>query len=186
MAGVVLVAGVDLPGEGDAPYSLLFTMEGLAEDIAAEEVALRQALNAAGAPPLVVLDALSATSGWTDFVAGGGDGVTVVRVGVPPGKLGSYWGQLPPAVQAQAAFCADVGNHLLYARAELDAATTATWLAALRKPALGLGGYAVVMGSPHRAALDVWGYAPDTLAWMRLLKQRWDPTGLLNRGAFLV
>lgn len=186
MAGAILTAGVDLPGAGDAPYALLFTLEGLAEDIGAEETALRAALAGAGAPPLVEIEALTATAQWANFVATGGDAVTVVRIGVPPGKLGSYWNQLAPGVQAQAAWCADVGNHLLYARADLDVATTATWLAALRKPALGLGGYGVVMSTPHHATLDLWGYAPDTLAWMQQLKRRWDPTGLLNPNTFLV
>ena len=97
-------------------------------------------------------------------------------------------GQLPPAVQAQAAWCVDVGNHLLYARADfsgLDAASSASWLAALRKPALGLGGYAVVMATPH-ADLDRWGYTPDGLELMRAIKNRWDANGILNPGDFVV
>jgi D-lactate dehydrogenase (cytochrome) len=186
MAGVVLTAGIDLPGEGDAPYTLLFTLEGLAEDIEAEAADLRQALAAAGAPPPVNLESLSAAAAWTNFVAAGGETQTLVRVGLPAGKLGAYWRQLPPAVQAQAAWCADVGNSLLYARADLDAAATSGWLAALRKSALGMGGYAVAVQSPHCVGLDPWGYAPDTLPWMLQLKRQWDPTGLLNPGAFLV
>ena len=44
VTSVVLCSGVDLPGEGDAPYALLFTLEGLEEDIAAEAAELRAAL----------------------------------------------------------------------------------------------------------------------------------------------
>jgi hypothetical protein len=99
--------------------------------------------------------------------------------------VGDYWGQLSAVVQAQAAWCVDVGNHLLYARADLDATTTATWLATLRKPALGLGGYTVVMATPHDG-LDRWGYTSDGLELMRTIKNRWDAKGILNPGDFVI
>jgi hypothetical protein len=185
LSSAVLCSGVDLPGVGDAPYALLFTLEGLDEDIAAEEEAMRGALASAGAPPLSPVDNLNATAEWANFLKRGGDQATLVRVGLPPGRVAGYWGHLSPAIQAQAAWCVDVGNHLLYARAGHDAAATATWLATLRKPALGLGGYAVVMATPH-ATLDRWGYTPDGLELMRAIKDRWDPTGMLNPGDFVV
>ena len=151
-SSVVLCSGVDLPGVGDAPYALLFTLEGLEEDIATEADALRTVLKEANAPALIKADNLRATTEWANFLASGGDEATLVRVGLPAGRVSDYWAQLPAAVQAQAAWCADVGNNLLYARADFstsDATTRATWLAALRKPALGLGGYAIVMATPH-------------------------------------
>jgi D-lactate dehydrogenase (cytochrome) len=188
-SGIVLCGGVDLPGVGDAPYALLFTLEGLDEDIAAETEALTEALatllQEANAPALVAAEKLTATAQWANFLATGDEQATLVRVGLPPGRVGDYWGQLSPAVQAQAAWCVDVSNHLLYARADLDAATCTSWLAALRKPALGLGGYAVVIATPHRE-VDRWGYTPDGLTLMRAIKQCWDPQGILNPGEFLV
>jgi D-lactate dehydrogenase (cytochrome) len=184
LSSVLLCSGVDLPGTGDAPYALLFTLEGLPEDIAAEEELLHAALQAAGAPALVAMDGVTATDQWASFLNAGGDQATTVRIGLPPGRIGDYWGQLSPAVQAQAAWCADVGNNLLYARADLDATITATWLAALRKPALGLGGYAAVIATPH-ATLDRWGYSPDALDLMRGLKARWDAKQILNPGDFI-
>jgi D-lactate dehydrogenase (cytochrome) len=184
-SGIVLCGGVDLPGVKDAPYALLFTLEGLDEDIAAETEGLTTLLQGASAPTLMPVEQLTATSQWANFLAAGGEQATLVRVGLPPGRVGEYWGQLSPAMQAQAAWCVDVGNHLLYARADLDAAASASWLAALRKPALGLGGYAVVIATPHEE-IDRWGYTPDGLALMRAIKQRWDPQGILNPGEFLV
>jgi FAD/FMN-containing dehydrogenase len=185
MSSVVLCSGVDLPGAGDAPYALLLTMEGLDEDIAAEEIELRAALTAAGAPALLQTANLNATAQWASFLGAGGDQATLLRVALPPGRVSEFWGQLSPATQAQAAWCVDVGYHLLYARVDLNAATSAAWLATLRKPALGLGGYAVVMATPHRD-LDRWGYIPDGLEIMRAIKQRWDPKGILNPGDFVV
>ena len=194
LSSVILCSGVDLPGTGDAPYALLFTLEGLSEDIAAEEEQLRAVLQSAGAPALVAMDDVivdnvtadnvTATDQWASFLNAGGDQATTVRIGLPSGRVGDYWGQLSPAVQAQAAWCADVGNNLLYARADLNTTTSATWLAALRKPALGLGGYAAVMATPH-ASLDRWGYSPDALDLMRSLKARWDAKQILNPGDFI-
>src|SRR5690606_5290481 len=118
VSSVVLCSGVDLPGAGDAPYALLFTLEGLNEDIDAEEAGLRAALAAANAPNLIDAGEMRATTQWANFLASGGDQATLVRVGLPPGRVGDYWGQLPPAAQAQASWCVDVGNHHLYARAD--------------------------------------------------------------------
>lgn len=185
MSSVVLSSGVDLPGEGDAPYALLFTMEGLNEDLAAEEAALRSALAAAGAPSLIELPSHHAPDEWARFLRSGGDSATLVRIGLPPGRVADYWKQLPAAIQAQAAWCVDAGNHLLYARVDLDADTLASWLATVRKPALALGGYAVVIETPH-SDLDRWGYLPDGLDLMRAIKRRWDVNGILNPGDFLV
>lgn len=187
MSSVLLTAGVDLPDNDSAAHALLFTLEGLAEDIDAEVAALREALIAAGAPALCDLpDGPHGVDQWARFAATGDGQATLARVGLPPGKLADYWAQLPPAAHAAAAWCFDVGNHLLYGRTDQDAAATASWLAALRKPALGLGGYAVVMASPPAADLDRWGYTPDGLEIMRRIKQRWDPAGILNPGTFLV
>jgi D-lactate dehydrogenase (cytochrome) len=185
LSSVVLCSGVDLPGAGDAPYALLFTLEGLDEDIAAEEKALANALAAAGAPQLIAATDLHATTQWAKFLSGGDNQPTLVRIGLPPGRVADYWGQLPAAMQAQAAWCVDVGNHLLYARADLDAAASATWLSTLRKPALGLGGYAVVMATPH-VSIDRWGYMPDGLELMLAIKNRWDAKQILNPGDFIV
>ena len=184
-SSVVLCSGVDLPGTSDAPYALLLTLEGIAEDIAAEEAELRAALVAAHAPALIAVDDLHATTQWANFLGTDGDQTTTMRIGLPAGRVPEYWGQLPAGTQAQAAWCVDVGNNLLYARTDLDATTVAAWLATLRKPALGLGGYAVVMTTPH-TDLDRWGYTPDSVTVMRAIKQKWDAQGILNPGEFLV
>jgi D-lactate dehydrogenase (cytochrome) len=185
MSGVVLCSGVDLPGVGDAAYALLFTLEGIEEDIAAEAENLSTTLAKAGAPPLVAIDELHATTQWATFLGSANEDATLVRVALPAGRIADYWGQLAPSTQAQAAWCMDVGNGMLYGRADLNAADTTAWLASLRKPALGLGGYAVTLATPH-AAVERWGYIPDGLALMRAIKQRWDPQGILNAGDFVV
>jgi D-lactate dehydrogenase (cytochrome) len=178
-AGVLLCR--DAAANGDAPYLLVYTLEGVEDDIDAERDALQTALTAAGAPVLTVVDRTAAAA-WADFVGASGPDLTQVRIGVPPGKLAAYWRQLAPGQQRAADWCFDVGNHLLYARCCDDAPHTADWLHAIRRPAHNLGGYAVVMQTAWPHDLDRWGYAPAALDLMRTLKATWDPAHVLNPG----
>ena len=169
---------------GDAPYTLVYTLEGVDEDLAAERDALQAALTAAGAPQATLVDATAAAI-WASFTGADGDAQTLVRIGVPPGQVAAYWRQLAPAQQTAATWCFDLGNHLLYARCHADAPHTAAWLQAVRRPALDLGGYAVVMQTTWPHDLDRWGYAPAALDLMRKLKAAWDPAHVLNPGDFV-
>ena len=181
--GVVLCrdTSVDTPS---APYKLTFTMEGVADDLDAEQAALQTALTAAGAPQASPAD-IPAAAVWAKFAGAAGDAQSLVRIGVPPGKLAAYWQQLAPVYRTAAAWCFDVGNHLLYGRIQGDAAQTATWLDAVRVPALSLGGYAAVMDTAWPRAVDLWGYAPAALEMMQKLKTAWDPAHILNPGDFI-
>lgn len=111
-----------------------------------------------------------------------------VRVGVPPKDLAAY-------VEAQAAILqrgpvlVDVAAGFVYATAALATAEEArVWLEALRRPALAMGGYAVVLDMPAalEEVLDRWGYQPEALDRMQALKARWDPAGILNAKVFVV
>ena len=46
------------------------------------------------------------------------------------------------------------------------------------------GGFLTVLEAPDelKASLDVWGYQGNGLGWMRSIKQRFDPQGLLSPG----
>ena len=180
---VVLGQSVDLDGQR-APYALVFTLEGVADDIDAEQSALQTALTAAGAPTLTPVETTAATV-WANFAGAAGDAQTLARIGVPPGKLTAYWQQLAPAYRTAATWCFDVGDNLLYGRIQGDATQTAAWLEAIRKPAGTLDGYAVVMDTAWPGDVDRWGYAPSALDLMQKLKATWDPTHILNPGDFI-
>ncbi len=180
-AGVILVQGATLPGLlGD--MVLVFTLEGLVDDVAAEWAEIATLLDEAGAPAPVAVNDVTADGLWADFVA---RHETVARIGLPPGRLRSYLHDLDPAVLEGATWCADVGNHMLYAGVPGDAGEVTAWLDAARPPAVARGGYALLMASPHRG-LDRWGDAPDGLDLMRAIKARWDPAAILNPGAFIL
>ena len=155
-------------------------MEGLAEDVAAEQEELASYLRQAGGPPPTPVEAGAATAAWAEFLGQAPGDASVVRVGVPPQHLGLYWAMIPEEARHGARWLVDVAAGLLYGQFRASSSAAArSWLDAVRQPALALRGYAVLLHGPaaHTATLDRWGYRPDGLALMRRLKGRWDPTG---------
>lgn len=188
-SGLVLAPGEMIPGAPASPYHLLLTCEGLPEDVQAELEEARNVLRQAGAPLGVPLESQSATTIWSAFMRENSAVALLVRAGLPPSLLSAYAVQTIDATPLPAQWLYDVGNGLAYARATPGAEESAqAWLAALRKPALALGGYAVAVNVPAHldSAIDRWGYSPDALDLMHNLKARWDPAGILNPGRFVV
>jgi len=188
-SAVVVCAGCCVPDvAGDAPYMLVYTAEGLPEDVQAELNEVRRILLAAGAPEPIESETPTGTDLWVGLLGSRLEQGLIVRAGVAPKDLTAY-------VQAQAvaletgAFLADVASGLVYAVATPNSGTEARlWVDALRRPALEIGGYGVVMSAPEALLdrLDLWGYRPETLDLMSRLKARWDPAGVLNPYTFTV
>jgi D-lactate dehydrogenase (cytochrome) len=105
-----------------------------------------------------------------------------MRAGVPPKDLPALsqglLRSMPPLGTISS--IADLANGLFYIRGYEDG------LDMLRKRAKTLGGYAVALAMPHGWTMDRWGYMPESLYLMQAIKERWDPQGLINLGAFLV
>ncbi len=177
-SALVLCKGCSLPTTS-APYALIYTAEGMPEDVAAELAQARAVLQAAGAGGLSPLDAPSGSEVWAEFLAAAGEG-TVMRAGVAVKDLARLIVEVAPALES-ATFVADIANGLLYTR---NAAVEP-----LRRAALAMAGYAVVLGSSALPAADQapdpWGYVPEGLDLMHGLKAKWDPQRLFNPGAFL-
>ncbi len=177
-----------------APFQLAYTAEGLGEDVRAELEQARRILREAGAPEPVESEAPTATELWAEFLVANSSALQI-RAGIPAKDLAPF----TPA-HSRAPFCADIANGLLYASTAARAADAArAWLDELRRAALELGGYAIVINAPenlrgaqtegdHKGSplLDWWGYQPEALDLMRALKARYDPAGILNVGAFSV
>jgi len=162
-----------------APYSLIYTVEGLKEDCAAELAQVRDVLQTQGATSVTLPD-LTGSEVWAQWMGGTLPGETVLRVGVAPKDLPQIMVDLATLPDA-ASFMASLGSGQLYVRGVQD-------VARVRQSARAIGGYAVVLSAPLAAngGFDRWGYSPDTLGLMRALKARWDTRGLLNPGAFVV
>ena len=170
----------------DAPYLLAYTAEGIREDVETEFQRVREVLTNIGAPSPTQVETPTATGLWIDLLGSHTDDIQL-RIGIPPKDLARYVQSQTAAVHT-GGFCADIASGLVYATTtaqEIDASRA--WVDALRRPALELGGYAVVVHAPAalRAGLDRWGYQPETLDLMRALKARWDPAGILNPGEFV-
>ncbi len=176
-ASVVITPGSTF-GE---PFLLSFTLEGLPEDVAAEQQELATALRKAGAPSLRTVEQ-SGVAAWRRFLNEPGE---QLRVGVPPQHLRLWWSMISQTVREQSRWFFDVAAGQVWItprRGAMDAQR----LAALRQPALAVRGYAALVQPPLDSRLDRWGYRPDGLDIMRRIKAAWDPAQILNPGEFVV
>ncbi len=170
------------PAYPDAPYTLIYTAEGLAEDVRAELAEARALLQTNGAADPAQVDAPSGSEAWATWLqsAEGQTSGYLARVGAAPKDLPGVVKDLTPALSSDTTLFADLANGLLYLRG-------ANVLAKAREAAIKAGGYAVLLAAPEPVRdVDPWGYIPESLDLMRALKARWDPRGLFNPGAFLV
>jgi glycolate oxidase subunit GlcD len=173
------------------PYTLLYTAEGLVEDVQAEIEQVYEAVRAAKATGVearepVEMAGISGIDAWAHFL--GNAGAVQVRVGVPVRDLAAYV-QDHAELLCRQPFLVDYASGFVYCLLPpQDESYVAQALEQLRAPALQVGGYAIVTHLPQGWAgrLDRWGYQPDTLDMMRALKARWDPAGILNAGVFVV
>jgi D-lactate dehydrogenase (cytochrome) len=160
---------------GGGSLALIYTAEGLPEDVAAELAEAREVIESAGIAEVAQVDEPSGSQVWAGWLASG----PAVRAGVAAKDLPALLRSLPDV--AAGSFVADLAAGLLYARGAGD-------IAPLRSAALALGGYAVGLPAPGATADadDIWGYAPESLELMRALRRRWGAGGLLNPGVFVV
>lgn len=177
--------GYPLP---EARFVLVYSAEGLPEDVQTELSLVRERLAELGAPEPLEVDGEAAAELWARFLAASWEGRLLLRAGAPPKEAGAYL-LAREAQLLEGEFLADLASGLIYVAALPDGLGEAqAWLDSLRKPALAAGGYTVVLAYPHDwdGRLDRWGYQPQTLDLMQRLKARWDPAGVLNPGVFLV
>jgi len=153
---------------------LLYTAEGMAEDVEAELGQVRETLKAMGAKVREV--EMPAIDVWASIFTLG----TVVRVGVSPKDLPLYMQEHKSLYHEM--YVADMSSGCLYAVKETGTEVEIReWVAALRRPALALQGYAVVMHLAEGVQdVDLWGYRPQALDVMKRLKRRWDPADILH------
>ncbi len=184
VASAVVVAPAALvPGGPGGGWALLYTAEGLEPEVDAELALVRSALEGAGVAGLFQAEE-SGSETWATFLAAGGDRNLVVRAGVPSRDLEKLL-DAAPAVAADQVLI-DCAAGLVYAAGPaLDPDEARAWLDAWRRPALAVGGYAVVLDGapPLLDAVDRWGYRPPALAVMQRLEALWDPSRILQPGA---
>ncbi len=180
-SALLLCSGLTVPGL-DAPYAVVYTAEGIAQDVSAEMAEARQAAPAETGAAGIETQEFSGSDLWATWLGAQSPNETSVRVGVAPRDLPMLL-RNARAVLDRTAYIADLANGLLYVKGLL----TTEMVGTLRDRARAARGYLVVLAAPTRLAeLDRWRATPDADALARALQARWDPCGLFNPGAFRV
>ena len=171
-------------GHGGPPLQVLYTAEGMAEEVEVELAAIEETWRRAGAGDVAEAEQ-TGNEAWAAFLGAAGRGDLLVRSGVPVKDLAGYLRSLPE--RSGASWLVDYASGLAYGLWSGDLGDAAAWLEEVRRPALDLGGYAVVLSAPADlgGSLERWGYTPDALDVMRRLKERWDPACILEPGTFV-
>ncbi|MBM4458585.1 MAG: FAD-binding protein [Chloroflexi bacterium] len=184
-SALLLCHGCELPGVS-APYALVYTAEGVPEDVQVELAQAQAVLEAGGLTAARRVDALAGSQVWAEWLRTALAAGMTLRVAAPPKDLARVglptFRRLATLPASSAPFIADLASGLVY----LQSAE----IAAARQAAQRLGGYAIVLSgeqaTPVAAGFDPWGYAPEGLDLMAALKARWDPQALCNPNAFIV
>jgi glycolate oxidase subunit GlcD len=164
-----------------SPYLLAYTAEGLADDVQAELSQVRRALASLGGPEPLTGPNKSGSQTWANFLVQASEQNVLIRIGLPVKDLPVYLQDHTDLFQ-EGSFLADVSNGFIYALQQIDRADISTWLSTLRRDALALEGYALVM---HPSTfVDRTGYRPEAFSIMQALKERWDPEHILSADIF--
>lgn len=160
---------------------LIITLEGLPQDVEGEAQRLSAVLQQSGASGMEETP-VTGTQAWAHYLGAPPD--ILFRVGVPLKTLRQLFRELEPDLAALP-LLVDAAAGLIYVgrtAENLSPEVLSTWISALRKPALAAGGYAIAITLPDslRENVDPLGYHPPAAEFMRALKARWDPGGVLG------
>jgi len=173
-SSLLFCRGCELPGTS-SPFVLVYSAEGVPEDVDAELAQVRETLRKGNAPAAAAA-AVSGTELWARWAQAASTDGMLIRTGVAPRDVGRLMVDAAQSLEG-APFLLDMAAGLLY--------TSAEPIQPLRDAALRLGGYTSRVAG-HPGAEDPWGYTPDVRSIMVALKGRWDRSGLFNTGAFIV
>jgi D-lactate dehydrogenase (cytochrome) len=172
-------------------YVLVYTAEGMSEDVRAELAQVRDLLTTLQAHSALETERIIGSQFWANVLGTRSENSIVVRTGIPVKNLSEYVQECASLIDS-GNWIVDMANGFVYAMYERRSVDeTARWIDALRSPALKREGYAIVMDMPvwlgmRDGAIDRWGYRPQSLHVMQRLKECWDRVGVLNPGTFVV
>jgi D-lactate dehydrogenase (cytochrome) len=170
-SALLLCRGCQIDGV-DSPFTLVYTAEGVSEDVTTELVQVRVALQAVDGPAPTEIEALAGSDVWAAWARENGS-EPLVRTGVAPKDLGRWLVEVAPHL-GSSPLVVDVAAGMTYTRGSPSA---------LRPSAEKLGGYSAVVGGSATVD-DRWGRAPEGLDLMHGLKAKWDPAARFNPAAF--
>ena len=177
-SSLLLCKDCKIPGV-PSPYSIIYTAEGVPEDVQAELTEVRAVLKTEGLTEIANGDPRTARTGsdlWAQWVNAAAQKDTLLRAGVPPKDLPGFLAGLENTLKS-AELIVSFADGLTFIKGDQ--------IAAIRQAAQRVGGYAIVLSAPQPPT-DAWGHKPDGFDLMGALKARWDPRGMLNPETFVV
>lgn len=161
--------------EQSSEYSIIYTAEGIKEDVVAELDEAKNILTRAGFVGRMDNDSPSGNQEWANWLCANissystrTSDTVVSRIGVAPKDLPGFIQEAKPTLST-GTFYADLANGLLYTQGISD-------IPNLRKSAIKAGGYAIVLACPREdTSIDPWGYLPESLWLMQSIYKRWNP-----------
>jgi len=157
-----------------SPYAIVYTAEGLPEDVQAELNQVMSILKSEGIKEINQIDAMSGNEIWADWINKSSD--LTLRMGVAPKDLAKTLINLEPKL-IDSPFIADFPSGIVYLQSNE--------VSEIRKSAQENGGYAIILKGSN-SKHDVWGHKPEGFDLMKNIKSKWDIRGLFNFGAFIV
>jgi FAD/FMN-containing dehydrogenase len=160
----------------ESPYVVIYTAEGVPEDVRAELRQARTALQSIGTSDIWESTQWHGSTLWANYLASGTP-AELIRVGVGRKDLPQLLTRLAPLLHTHP-YCADVATGLLYVPGG------AAHLSHMEPIASEMGGYAIRATAPCLSANGVTGCsrAPEGWELMRRLKAQWDARHCLNPG----
>jgi len=182
----LVASAIVVEEDGEGNYELVFTAEGLPDEVDTELELVRNA----GARTSWDDPSESAISGeqrWAAFLGSAEPEDLLSRTGIPISRLREYLTEL--GEEPGRRILVDYAAGLIWTiERPAGAEDTASCLEALRRPAVARQGYTAAVQAPLglRGQLDAWGEPPSGLEIMKRLKKRFDPAGILEPGRFPV
>lgn len=160
-------------------FALRYTAEGLEEDVAAELEAVRRSWERWGEAGEEI--ETTAVSDWSELLSQAADAL-LLRVGVPPGRLGEAVGALRGVGSAR--LLVDWPAALIWTIVPVkDAGRAREVMQALRDEIDSASGYVVAVEAPAGIGEALPPQpAPPGVEIMRRLEERWDPADILRGG----
>ena len=184
-SAIVLYKGTLVPNLS-SNYVLAYTTEGIPEDVEAELTQVQDIARRIGTAQPIKVPSPSGTELWAGLV--GDSSAIQVRIGLASKDLSAFVKEQSSEL-GLGSFLADIANGLIHIAVKMnDPEQAKDWLEELRRPALAMGGYAIVTKMPDEweSMIDRWGYRPESIDLMRRLKARWDPADILGAGTFVI
>ena len=178
-SSILVCRSVNISGI-DPQDILIYTAEGLTEDVQAEMARVSQKIRGLqGEPPLLM--ETPGTDIWADWMGSLSHNQYLLRVGIPPNEIRSLITEQNTLLAENSQLLIDLPNGHIYLK-------TAERFSDLREAALRREGYTVVIKKPSSTPqdFDPWGYMPKSIDVIRSIKKRWDPNSLFNPEEFIL